>query len=172
MNNSNLDKLIDKFFAEKSFRPTVVCLVLDKVRKSFLLIESPKNPGIYFPPQGGMEHLETVEEASLRELEEETGIKARFVSKCGYFTQSYKQGREPRDGFESGKCYIITLLESENPSINLNLEEIQSYKWVKEYDLENSLKAFDKGRNIIEVYRIYLKKLEKRLKKKNNQLFI
>lgn len=66
----------------------------------------------YYLPKGGKQPNETPEEAALRETEEETGIRAKVISKLG--TVRYRNGRKEVDIFlakyvggrvlEDGRC--------------------------------------------------------------------
>ncbi len=51
----------------------------------------------YYLPKGAKEADETGEEAALREVEEETGIRAKIISKLG--TVKYRSGRKEVDIF-------------------------------------------------------------------------
>jgi len=63
--------------------------------KSFVLIRRSKPPfeGCWALPGGFVEYGETVEEAAIREAEEETGLKVKLVKLIGVYS---KPDRDPR----------------------------------------------------------------------------
>ena len=101
------------------------------------LIERKNDPfsGMWAIPGGFMEGNETVEEAALRELKEETGIDAVYLEQCGVFN---KAGRDPRGAtvtvaffalIKSDRCHLIAS------------DDAAKAKWWPAYDVPHL--AFD-----------------------------
>ncbi len=71
--------------------PAVACLVQDKMARVLLIKRNVEpNIGEWALPSGFIEIDETPEQAAIRELEEETGIKGKIQQLIGVYTQSSK----------------------------------------------------------------------------------
>lgn len=93
--------------------------------EKFLLIKRAKsqspNPDTWEFPGGGLEQGEKPRQAALRELEEETGLKAEIV----------KKGEKAEISVEKGELEINPyLVKTRKEKIELS-EEHTDYKWLK-----------------------------------------
>lgn len=79
----------------------------------------PKDPWCYELPKGNLEGEETKEEAILREIEEETGIK---VSEADL--QDFK-----RYGFDGFECWACRCILSDKPEVKMYAHD--DFKWLE-----------------------------------------
>ena len=70
----------------------VVARTIDGERK-YLLVEASRRPGQWVLPKGHIEPGETPEEAAVREVEEEAGVRAVVVARAG--ENEYAVDKEP-----------------------------------------------------------------------------
>lgn len=105
----------------------------DGKRYQLLLVHKPRKKDAWQIPQGGAEEGETIEEAAMRELQEEAGVSGEVLGtsekKYKYdFPKSYRRFRPDNI---CGQCihFVLARLTSEN-LVAVDGEEINSYAWV------------------------------------------
>lgn len=106
--------------------------VFNKVDRELLILKRiPERSGYWQPVCGGIEENESLVEAGLRELTEETGlIKNKDDVKALPFLFNYKEIRK-RDNLEmdmTDRCMIIPVNKCENIRIS---DEHEEYKWIE-----------------------------------------
>ena len=91
--SQNATNLIRKILAHMLYKPSIkVAAGIFTSEEGFLAMRRGENepkPGKWEFPGGTIEHDETPEEALLRELEEELGIKTNIVKKAGVWRHNY-----------------------------------------------------------------------------------
>jgi mutator protein MutT len=99
------------------------CLVFDDTGRTLLLRRHPENlgGGRWGFPGGRVEPGETAKEAALRELEEETGLKANKARSLGEHQINMPHGTVHNSSFE------VTVKGDEK--VKLNPDEHTSYRW-------------------------------------------
>jgi colanic acid biosynthesis protein WcaH len=106
--------------------------------------------GVYFVPGGCIRKNETIENAFVRILRNETGCHARFADArfLGVFQHFYSTSRYGLSG--NGTHYIVLAYEvrfNDRPTIALD-DQHSSYRWMNEpdlkaaYDVHDNTKAF------------------------------
>lgn len=98
-----------------------------------------EDSGEWAIPGGFVEQKETIDDAILREISEETGIKAKVKGLIAVRNRIYK---------DENSAYFIFLLEAENEIINLEKAEVDKVKFF-EPDEALRLKDFQKLSKII-----------------------
>lgn len=106
---------------------------------SIVLIKRKKDPygGSWALPGGFVEYGETVENAAIREVKEETGLEIRLKDIVGVYSDPY---RDPR-GHTVTICYIATCRGEE---LNADTDALDAQCIPKE-DILNLKLAFDHG---------------------------
>ncbi len=98
-----------------------------------LLVHKPRKNDAWQLPQGGCEKGESIAEAALRELKEETGIDAALLDTCGHVYQYDfpKSFRRFRPDNVKGQCihYVFAAVDSD-VSVHVDGEEIDDFVWV------------------------------------------
>lgn len=100
----------------------------------FLLLQKPRRRDSWQLPQGGVEEGETVEEAALRELKEETGIMGvRVIGKSGEvyqydFPQSYRRFRP--DNVCGQRIEYVFALAPRDCVVHVDEHEVVGHAWV------------------------------------------
>lgn len=115
----------------KQFRSTVVALIESLATGKFLMIEV--RAGRYWAfPQGGVEPNESVIDALLREILEETSIDPRVLTVRKFcFADQAPIENWQYDGYTHGKSYYYFHLTCETePEVVLDEDEALSYEWV------------------------------------------
>ena len=86
-NLSHMTKLIqgDRVGKQATLRPGASAIIFDDARQKVLLTRRADN-GRWCLPGGGMDPGESVEEACIREVLEETGLEARVTKLVGVYT--------------------------------------------------------------------------------------
>ncbi len=99
-----------------------------------LLLHKPRRRDSWQIPQGGMEKGETVEEAAVRELQEEaglTGCRILGLSAKLYqyeFPQSFRRFRP--DNVKGQQIRFLYALAPENARVHVDGKEIDNHLWV------------------------------------------
>jgi 8-oxo-dGTP pyrophosphatase MutT (NUDIX family) len=92
-----------------------------------LLVHRPRYDDWSFP-KGKLDPGETVEEAALREVKEETGLKCRIIRKLAVMQYDY---RTRRKGLLKPKAVHYFLMERLNHRIRVPGDEVDLAEWVK-----------------------------------------
>ncbi|MHB9144362.1 MAG: NUDIX hydrolase [Symbiobacteriia bacterium] len=117
----------------KTARPTQLLLILDRY-------------GHWTLPKGHVEPGETVEEAALREIREETGIQGKIIGKVGEASYTYQDYRGTVD-----KMVHYYLVEAVEGSPKPQLSEVREAKWfsiddgIARFGYDNTLSIINKA---------------------------
>lgn len=112
-----------------------------------ILILKRKNEFWEFPG-GGVEFGEHPEKTAIREMSEETGLKAGSISLLGITSAVY-----PKDGKEKHSVYIIYKTEVGNSDFKIS-EEHEEGRWITSTELEFVKLALN-ARDVINFLKIY-----------------
>ncbi len=99
-----------------------------------LLLHKPRKRDAWQLPQGGVEFGETIEQAALRELQEEAGIgDVNILGRCNEvyeydFPASYRRFRPDHVCGQRISC-VVALLQGD-PQIHVDNKEIDNHAWV------------------------------------------
>lgn len=109
------------------FRPT------DSGDYELLLVRKPRKRDAWQLPQGGCEKGETIEEAAIREVQEEAGISPTLIATSDHvyqydFPKSYRRFR-PDNVCGQRVEYVFATAEPE-VRVQVDDEEIDAYAWV------------------------------------------
>lgn len=109
--------------------------------KKILFIKRNKEPfkGFWAFPGGFLEEKEKIKHAALRELREETGIKAN-KNKIKFLFYADKPNRDPRGRVIS---FVFYLNLEEKPKLKIQRKEIKEAKWIGVKEAEKLKLAFD-----------------------------
>ena len=140
------------------YRDNVCCIVYSG--EEFLLLQGRGWPINWWKfPQGGINKGETLEQAALRELKEETGSHDFKIIGTSKSLNIYDWNDESVGlaGYRwrgQNQKYLLVEYFGEKNNINLNVNESQSYNWVKLKDLwlciDHDDKNFKNYKNVIE----------------------
>lgn len=109
-----------------------------------LLLRKPRKRDAWQLPQGGIEGAESIEEAALRELREETGITSATLfgrSRRVYqydFSLSYRRFRP--DNILGQRIEFVFALVPEDVHLELDRKEVVGFAWVRPSQLGNYIK--------------------------------
>ena len=104
-----------------------------------LLVHKPRRCDAWQLPQGGAEEKESIEEAALRELHEETGLDGHVLATSNIcyqyrFPASYRRFR-PDD--VCGQCVQFVFARPvSDPIVTVDNNEIDGYVWAKPSEIE------------------------------------
>lgn len=98
-----------------------------------LLVHKPRKNDAWQLPQGGCEQGETIEEAAIREVQEEAGITPTVIDTSDYvyqydFPKSYRRFRP--DNVCGQKIQYIFATADASTQVQVDGEEIDEYVWV------------------------------------------
>lgn len=140
--SSSNPSCIDKFFNKELSSGAVVYRKNKKIE--FLIVKHLK--GHYSFPKGHLEHLETNEEAAIREIKEETGIDVELDTSftiVNTYSKDYKSVKDVTYFIGKAKNYDITVPDDEIESANWLSYEMALDILTYENDKEILKKAFD-----------------------------
>jgi 8-oxo-dGTP pyrophosphatase MutT (NUDIX family) len=108
-------------------------VVLLRPSGEVLLVHKPRKRDAWQLPQGGMEEGETVEEAGLRELREETGVVANILGRSDTvyqydFPDSYRRFR-PDTVCGQRIEFVFVQPMVDDPVVVVDTVEIDTYAW-------------------------------------------
>jgi putative (di)nucleoside polyphosphate hydrolase len=127
-----------------------VCCVVYKGEKFLLLQGKDWSANWWKLPQGGINAGETIEQAAMRELKEEIGstnFKIMGVSKH-FNVYDWNDEAVKLAGYRwrgQNQKYLLVEYFGETASIQLNIDETQSYKWVTLENLWSNIDHNDKN---------------------------
>jgi len=106
---------------------------------SVLLVHKPRKCDAWQLPQGGIEEGETMSQAGLRELEEETGISGAtllFESSIRYKYDFSRKFHKRHNPINDGQELLFVVVESpKDPKVTVDNREIDTYRWVEPQDI-------------------------------------
>jgi 8-oxo-dGTP diphosphatase len=111
-----------------------VVIRADERCKMVLLVHRPKYLDWSFP-KGGVKEGETVEEAALREVEEETNLRCRILGKLDIARYHYRTGR----GNLRPKAVHYFLMEAVSGQIATDGLEVDEARWLDSGEAEERL---------------------------------
>ncbi|MDD5026493.1 MAG: NUDIX hydrolase [Candidatus Peribacteraceae bacterium] len=111
-----------------------------------LLLHKPRKNDAWQLPQGGREKGETIEQAAVRELQEEAGITATVLGKSEHvyqyqFPASYRRFRP--DNVCGQRVEFIMALVDASTHVQVDNREIDAFVWVKPSELSQYLKRVE-----------------------------
>ncbi len=115
-----------------------------------------KNRTVWTIPKGIIDKDETPEQAAVREIEEETGLKSRIIEKIGQKSYWFFLKDE---NVKCRKTVTYFLLEHAGGSINSRCSEIDDAAWVSTDEAENAV-SYKSDRDIVEAAVSRIKRLE------------
>jgi putative (di)nucleoside polyphosphate hydrolase len=108
------------------------------------LLKKPRTRDAWQLPQGGVENTESVKEAALRELQEESGLSSvEFLQQSPHiyqydFPQSYRRFRP--DNVKGQQISFIFAFLASHREVTVDQNEIESFAWVFPSDLHLSIR--------------------------------
>lgn len=143
-NDRQFKEMVNGFYERRDYRPVGVAVLYD-TRNQYLLLETPKCPGSWSFPQGGVELGESMRSNLERELSEETGIDLNKdlenFNWC-YFSKTLdaESSRKDKRGFTKGKAYIFTAARYVgDKNLTLQEEEVSNAAWVPQKEINDYL---------------------------------
>ena len=116
------------------YRPNVAAILRNR-RGEILICERLGVDGAWQFPQGGIDGGETAEEALVREVWEETGVKAKdfsIVERRGPYRYEYGAGRLKRGHHGKEQIYFLCDFTGDGERIDVRTEhpEFQAFRWI------------------------------------------
>ena len=113
-----------------------VAAILRNRRGEILVCERLDNAGAWQFPQGGIDGGETPEQALVREVWEEIGVKAAdlaIVERRGPYRYLYGKGKIKRGHHGKEQFYFLCDFTGQDGAIDVDREhpEFQAYRWIK-----------------------------------------
>ena len=129
------------------FRPNVAAVIVND-ENQILVGKRIDIPDSWQLPQGGVNQNESEDEAVLREVEEETGIKAqmlKIIRKTGKISYNFPENIKKKMGFK-GQCQTFFLLElTDRNCIPQSSDEFSSFEWITKEEVLNRIVEFKKN---------------------------
>ena len=105
----------------------------DDGNRELLLLHKPRKSDDWQIPQGGVEEGETVEQAALRELQEEASVAAEILGKSEIvyqydFPESFR--RERPDNVCGQRVQFVFALLKEGENVQVDEFEIDGHSWI------------------------------------------
>ena len=122
------------------YRPNVAAILRNR-RGKILVCERLGVDGAWQFPQGGIDGGETPEEALVREVWEEIGVKAEdfaILKKRGPYRYLYGGGRVKRGHHGKEQFYFLCDFSGREDGIDVDQEhaEFQAYRWIEPAEFE------------------------------------
>lgn len=116
----------------KKYPEATVGAVILNPKNEVLICRSNKWNQQYVIPGGHIERGEKMEEALIREVKEETGLKVYDIELLGITESIYSESFQSKKHF----LFIDFICRSDSTDVELN-HEAQSYKWVELEEIED-----------------------------------
>ena len=118
-----------------------VAAILRNARGEILICERVSVKGAWQFPQGGVDEGETLEQAMVREVWEEIGVKAwdfTIVERRGPYRYVFGKGRTKRGFHGKVQHYFLCDFTGADAGINVAMEhpEFRAFRWVRPADFE------------------------------------
>lgn len=129
-------------------------LVPENDFNKFLILERRGSPGDWTFPKGHHEEGETPLQTAKRETKEESGVEDIKVLDFNLIHEEYKIKKGNEESLKYND-YFIGLVKDEKVKITIQIEEIQSYKWVSYKEAIDSFK-YETRKNALREAKKYL----------------
>jgi putative (di)nucleoside polyphosphate hydrolase len=126
------------------YRPNVSLIVFRKSDGKFLLVHKPRKNHAWQFPQGGVDEGETLEQAGLRELQEELGTDKfqGFEKSSHVFFYNFPVDYVRDDKYTGHKqSYFLVEFTGSDSDIQLDSKELDEFRWVYQNELPEYIES-------------------------------
>ncbi len=129
-------------------RPAARVILIDAAERILLIQRRAKNPDVAFvwlTPGGGLEPGETPEQAAIRELGEEVGLRDAVLSPCVWLRTHFLSWQG--DLYEMRERYYVSRIQGHDVGSHINEDEIErewvlDHRWWSLDEIEASTEIF------------------------------